>query len=59
MDAPEQREITPAMLEAGVAALAKWKCEDDYVSDREAVTEIFKSMKQADRATPHAQTSQP
>ena len=37
-------EITPQMIEAGVSALLKWLPDAEYVSDREAVREIFLAM---------------
>lgn len=36
--------ITQKMILAGVDALATWKLESDYVSERQAVKEIFEAM---------------
>ena len=35
------------MILAGVDALATWKLESDYVSERQAVKEIFEAMMKA------------
>ncbi len=40
-------EVTEEMIEAGVSALSTWKGESDYVSERQAVVEIYQAMRLA------------
>jgi hypothetical protein len=49
-------EVTPEMIEAGVAALAEWKAESDYVSEQQAVTEVFLSMSAVAARYSHGKT---
>jgi hypothetical protein len=37
-------EITPDMVSAGMNVLATWKQEDDFVSEKQAVIDIFRAM---------------
>lgn len=39
--------ITPEMIESGVDVLVTWKREDDYISERQAVIEIYLAMHEA------------
>lgn len=41
---PREIQITEEMITAGIEALSRWKGEDHYQSDREAVVEIFIRM---------------
>lgn len=49
-DRPVEVQITPEMIAAGVEALATWKQEDDYISERQAVIEIYLAMQEAAKA---------
>ena len=46
-----EKEITPKMIEAGVNALLKWIPDAEYISEREAVKEIFLAMQAQDTQT--------
>lgn len=50
-------EVTQEMIRAGVEVLSNWKYEMAYVSERQAVEEIYRAMT-AISATPLSQTKQ-
>jgi len=58
MDKPKTKliELTPEMLIAGADVLAHWKCESDYVSEKQAVKEIFEAMLACHEDLPFEQT---
>ena len=44
MTLPNKIAVTPEMVDAGVDVLSRWKCESDFVSEQQAVREIFEAM---------------
>jgi cell envelope opacity-associated protein A len=57
MDERKSIEVTPEMIRAGVEVLSGWKYDMEFVSERQAVEEIYRAMA-AILATPLSQTKQ-
>jgi hypothetical protein len=43
-DARKSAEVTQEMIEAGVEVLSGWKYDMEFVSERQAVEEIYRAM---------------
>jgi hypothetical protein len=43
-DARKSAEVTQEMIEAGVEVLSGWKYDMEFVSERQAVAEIYLAM---------------
>jgi hypothetical protein len=44
MDERKSIEVTPEMIRAGVEVLSGWKYDMEFVSERQAVEEIYRAM---------------